>query len=289
GQQRLGVGLVQLEDTIGRNDQGSAGQCLYMRDAFRRLQPRHLRRRPKPVGARRPNVDHPRRRRAPPRPCQNLRGRVDLVVVAGSGKGRELRDVVGEPGRLVRQPQEAVLDHSRLGVQAHDLVAVRLHARHVRHPRLDQLLDELRARGLVLDQDGLRAEELVLLGDGALELGKAELPAEYVEEIEVLALEAPGGADGIVGELGGLLAVPQLCTIRSNFWGRWSREERRSHAALIMPPPAGAGLCWYWPAKFISPIIVRIRPSVSKDSRSGCNASPALRQNSFAPEIVSTQ
>ena len=75
-QQRLGVGLVQLEDTIGRNDKMGAGQCLDMRDAVRRLHPRHLRRRPRPVGTRRPKVDHPRRRRAPPRPCQDLRGRV---------------------------------------------------------------------------------------------------------------------------------------------------------------------------------------------------------------------
>ena len=44
----------------------------------------------KPVAPPRPKVDHPRRRRGPPRPGERLRGRVDLVVVAAGGEGREL-------------------------------------------------------------------------------------------------------------------------------------------------------------------------------------------------------
>ena len=75
-QQRLCVGLVQLEDAIVGNDKMGAGQNVDMRDAFRRLQPRPLQRRPKPVGRPRPKVDHSRRRRSlHPRPGQRLRGR----------------------------------------------------------------------------------------------------------------------------------------------------------------------------------------------------------------------
>ena len=64
-------------------------------------------------------------------------------------------------------------------MQAHDLVAVRLHPLHMRHPGLDQFLDELGARGLVLDQDRLRGEQLVLLGDGALDVGKNIKRTQY--------------------------------------------------------------------------------------------------------------
>ena len=35
-----------------------------------------------------------------------------------------------------------------------------------------------------------------------------------------------------------------------------------------MPPPAGAGVCWYWVAKFVSPIVERMAFSVSSDSHS---------------------
>ena len=46
---------------------------------------------------------------------------------------------------------------------------------------------------------------------GALEVGKRQLLAQDVQEIEVRALEAPGRADGIVGELGRLVGgVPAL-------------------------------------------------------------------------------
>ena len=68
----------------------------------------------------------------------------DLVVVAAGGKHGELAKVVGEPMRLFRQMDEAVLDRRRLRVQAHDLVAVGLVARDAREARLDQVLDELR-------------------------------------------------------------------------------------------------------------------------------------------------
>ena len=43
---------------------------------------------------------------------------VDLVVVAAGGEGRELGEVIGEPGRLLGQKDEAVLDHRRLCVEA---------------------------------------------------------------------------------------------------------------------------------------------------------------------------
>ena len=47
----------------------------------------------------------------------------DLIVVAEGGKGGEFGDGAGEPARLVRQMDEAVLGRRRLRVQAHDLVS----------------------------------------------------------------------------------------------------------------------------------------------------------------------
>ncbi len=42
--------------------------------------------------------------------------------VAAGGERRQFRDIVGEPVRLVRQVDEAVLDRRRLGAEAHDLI-----------------------------------------------------------------------------------------------------------------------------------------------------------------------
>ncbi len=50
---------------------------------------------------------------------------VDLIVMAAGREEGELGEVIGEPGGLVRQKDEAVFDHSRLRVKPHDLVAVR--------------------------------------------------------------------------------------------------------------------------------------------------------------------
>ena len=69
----------------------------------------------------------------------------DLVVVAAGRERGQFGEVVGEPGRLVGQMDEAVLDRRRLGVEAHDLVAIRGIARHMRKARVDQVLDELRS------------------------------------------------------------------------------------------------------------------------------------------------
>ena len=120
--------------------------------------------------------------------ARNCAVEFDLVVVAAGRKRRDLAQIIGEPGGFVRQEDEAVLDHRRLRVQAHDLVALGRIARDMREPIMDQVLNKLRARGSVLDQDDLRAEQVVQLSDGALELGKAELLAKHVEEIEVRAL-----------------------------------------------------------------------------------------------------
>src|SRR5438105_12306663 len=75
----------------------------------------------------------------------------------------------------------------------------------------DQLLDQLGAGGLVLDQHDTRTEQALLLAHGALQRWVLEPPAEHTEEEEVLAFHSPGRAHREVAELGGLVgSVPAL-------------------------------------------------------------------------------
>jgi len=87
-------------------------------------------------------------------PIEHLGGRVDLVVVLAARQRRQLMEVFGEPPRLLGQVDKAVLDHRDLGVHPHDLVGGRLVAANSMATVIDQVLDQLGARGLVLDQHG---------------------------------------------------------------------------------------------------------------------------------------
>jgi hypothetical protein len=102
-----------------------------------------------------------------------------------SGK-RQLVEVFGEPRRGLGEVDKAVLDHRGLGVHAHRLVAGRLIARHAVAAVFDQILDQLGARGLVLNQHDARIEQFLLLAHCAPERRIFEPPAEYIEEEEVL-------------------------------------------------------------------------------------------------------
>src|SRR5215472_7649270 len=121
-------------------------------------------------------------------PVQKLRGRVDLVVVFAVGEHRQLMEVFGEPGRVLGNADKAVLDHRGLGMHAHDLVGGWLIPGHTITALPDQLLDQLGARSLVLDQHNIRPEQPLLLPDRALEVRIFEPPAPYGEEEEFLVL-----------------------------------------------------------------------------------------------------
>src|SRR5438045_4971966 len=119
--------------------------------------------------------------------------------------------VFGEPGSRLRNVDKAVLDGRGLRVQAHDLVGCRLIAIDSIATIPDQLLDQLRARSLVLDQHDSRIEQALLVADRALECGIFEPPAEYMEQKEVFAFHAPSRAHGVVAELGGFVGgIPAL-------------------------------------------------------------------------------
>src|SRR4051794_33301429 len=80
---------------------------------------------------------------APFRPGESLRGRVHLVVVPTCWKDRYLAEIFGKPGRFVWQVNEAPLDYRAVGVQAHDLVALRGKTRHTGETGLAKILDQL--------------------------------------------------------------------------------------------------------------------------------------------------
>src|SRR3984893_18547164 len=121
------------------------------------------------------------------------------------------REVFGEPRRRLRNMDKAVIDYSGLRIKTHDLVCGRLVAGDAMAAVGDQLLDQLGARGLVLDQHLVRTEQAQLLPHGALERRVLEPPAEHSEEEEVLAFHSPSCAHREVADLGRLVGgVPAL-------------------------------------------------------------------------------
>jgi len=80
-----------------------------------------------------------------------------------------LVEVSGEPRGTLWDVDKPVLDHRGLRVHPHDLVTVRLIASDPVAAVGDQFLDQLGARGLVLDQDFGGVVEVLLLAHRALE------------------------------------------------------------------------------------------------------------------------
>src|SRR4029077_10197658 len=97
---------------------------------------------------------------------------------------------------------EAVLDHSGLLMQPHDLFAFRLVAGDAVAAIGDQLLDQLGTGSLVLDQQLGRMEQALLLAHRALERRVFEPPAEHTEKKEVFVSHTPGCAHRVIAELG---------------------------------------------------------------------------------------
>ena len=124
-----------------------------------------------------------------------------MIVVAPVWEYDEFLQVIGEPMLLARHVHKAVFDRRGLGMKPHDLVAIRLAAHHHGEAALDQLLDQLRPRRLVLDKNERRIEPRALLDHRPLGAGIGQFFAKDVQQIEMHALDAPSRADGIVGEL----------------------------------------------------------------------------------------
>jgi hypothetical protein len=83
---------------------------------------------------------------------------------------------------------KAVLDHCGLGVHPHDLVGLRLVAGGGVQAELDLFLDQLGARGLVLDQEDIGIEGCGLLDHRALQFGIFHAPAQYVQQRSLPAM-----------------------------------------------------------------------------------------------------
>ena len=87
--------------------------------------------------------------------------------------------------------RQSILDHCCLRVHAHDLVALRLVLGDGRASIDDQLLDQLGARGHVLDQHNAGVEQTLLLTRRAFEVRVLEPLAQHAQQIKVLAFDAP--------------------------------------------------------------------------------------------------
>jgi hypothetical protein len=123
-----------------------------------------------------------------------------------------------QPRRCARQIDEAVFDRGRLGVKAHHLVALGLDRLDNAQPVVGQFLNQLSARGLVLDQYDRRAKHVRLLAHEPLQIGIVHLAPQYVEQIKPLVLDALGRAHGVVREFGRLAcSVPALKFLLERF------------------------------------------------------------------------
>ena len=75
----------------------------------------------------------------------------------------------------------------------------------------DQLLDQLGAGGLVLDQHDTRPECITLLAHRALQFGIFHAPAQHMQQVKVLALDPPARAHAEIAQLARLVgSVPAL-------------------------------------------------------------------------------
>ena len=81
---------------------------------------------------------------------------------------------------LFRQVHKTVLDHRGLRVHAHDLIGLWLVAGDRVQTLGHQLLDQLGAGRLILDQHHARREGLGLLADRALQFGIFHAPAQHI-------------------------------------------------------------------------------------------------------------
>jgi hypothetical protein len=103
-------------------------------------------------------------RERPLDPVQELRRGIDLTIVLSLREHRHLVQIFGEPWRGLWDVDKAVLDDRGLRIQAHDLVGGRQIARDAVAAISDQLLDQLGARSLVLDQHLGRVIEVLRNG-----------------------------------------------------------------------------------------------------------------------------
>ncbi len=100
-----------------------------------------------------------------------------MIIVTAGGERRELADTIGEPGSFGGQVNEAAFDDRAVGVQPHDLVAFVREARDAGEAGFAQVLDQLRAGGLVLDEDRRSLKPPIQFDDGALQGGKVDFSA----------------------------------------------------------------------------------------------------------------
>src|SRR5258705_2806409 len=128
----------------------------------------------------------------PLEPVEELRGGIDLVVMLSIGEDGHLVEVFGEPRCGLRDIDKAVLDDRGLGIQPHGLVGGWLVPGDTMTAVGDQFLDQLGARGLVLDQHLGGVEQLLLLAHRAFERRVFEPLAQQAQRGRVLAPHTPG-------------------------------------------------------------------------------------------------
>src|SRR3569833_1876053 len=116
---------------------------------------------------------------------ERLRGRIDLVVVLGSGKTCQLADVVCQPRRGAGKEYLTIFESHRLSIEAHELIGAAWRRIWFNSALSDslQFLNQLGTRGFVLDQDDARIVLLRLCQNPALQIRVVQPLPNHIEEI----------------------------------------------------------------------------------------------------------
>jgi hypothetical protein len=144
-------------------------------------------------------------------PRESLGGRIDLVVVLASGEGRKFVQILGEPWDLPRQRYEAVFNCRGLRMETHHLVAHRGDCLDDGATILDELLNQLCARRLILNQYYRGSMELSLLSDRPFEFRVIQSLAQDMEHSDHSSFDPDSQTHGEVTQFGWLVGrIPTL-------------------------------------------------------------------------------
>ena len=89
-------------------------------------------------------------------PVKGLGCRIGLIIVVPVGECCQFVQIFSQLGCFVRKMNEPIFNRARDRVHPHDFIHCRFVFFDLMHPLTDKFLDQLSARRLVFDHDGLR-------------------------------------------------------------------------------------------------------------------------------------
>ena len=111
-------------------------------------------------------------------PIKCLRRGVSLIIVLAVREGGQLMQVLAQSGCFIGEVNKTILNCAGDRIHPHDFVHRWFVLLDRMHSLADQLLDQLRARRFVFDQDRFRSKRLRLISHRTLQFRIAEALAK---------------------------------------------------------------------------------------------------------------